>query len=577
MEALTTVKEGNDSENYTKEPTRGPMEKSIQERDLDTALAKLLSTGNSNKPGEEVDKNGIVLKRQFGGYPISVPFIISLEFCERFSFYGIQYILTIYFTKKLLMDEEEAILWFHEFAALSYVTPLIGAIIADVFIGKFMTILIMSMVYLVGIIMMALSAVGSLAPFRESVSYDETSGMWNYVPKIWGPLLALHLIALGSGGMKPCVCSFGGDQFRASDTIKIQRFFSLFYFSVNAGALLATGLTPELRVMACLGESTCYPLAFGVPAFLFLIASAGFLAPSRCYVKVPPLGNPIIDVAKVSWAMAFGEESPESLYGAKKVDQTRQLFRVLIVFLPFPVFYALFDQQSSRWVIQADRMNGKLGTFEIKPDQMQIFNPILVMCLIPVFEIGVYPLMNKMGIATNSTFRMIMGMFLAAVSFIVCGFVQLAMETRVATWNDANPGDIRTLDTFDKELQIHVLTQIPQIFILACSEIMTSITITEFAYAYAPPAMKSVCMSISMLTIAFGNVIVMIFIEVTDRDLYQFFMWSGIQLIAVLLMIFVCRSQQGALEECKAREIAGEAAIEMSDKNTDIPSHACAE
>ncbi|XP_063674191.1 peptide transporter family 1-like isoform X2 [Bolinopsis microptera] len=503
------------------------------------------------------------VKRVFG-FPISIPFIISNEFCERFSYYGMRTILTIYFTKKLSMSDETATLWFHEFAALCYATPLLGAIIADVFIGKFMTILIMSTVYLIGNAVMAMSAVGKWSVFQNSASYDEASGFYDYVPEFWGPILALHLIALGTGGIKPCVSSFGGDQFKVTEGLQLQRFFSMFYFSINAGSVIATAITPELRGMSCLGEDTCYPLAFGVPAFFMVIATVAFLIASRWYVKIPPLGNPIIDVSKVTWAMFFGKESPVKLYGAKKVEETKQLGRVLAVFVPFPLFWALFDQQSSRWVMQADRMNGKIGSFEIKPDQMQVINPAFVMCLIPFFEIVVYPLMKKIGIPTSPAFRIVVGMFFAAIAFIVCGFVELAMEKRVSSWNIVHPDDIRILSTMDKEHQLHVLTMIPQIFLITCAEILCSITVIEFAYAYAPPSMKSVCQSMMLITSSFGNLVVVIFTKVTKRDLYQYFMWAGIQIFASVLMYLICRRVQAPLDEYKKRTLEGDA-VEMTN------------
>jgi len=372
----------------------------------------------------------------------------------------------------------------------------------------------------------------------------------NIQPKIWGPLLGLQIIALGTGGIKPCVSSFGGDQFLKSESGRVQRYFSMFYFSINAGSTVATLLTPELRSASCMGESTCFPIAFGVPAIFMVLAVVAFILASRWYVKVPPLGNPIVDVAKVSWAMAFGKMKPEELYGAKKVAETKQLFRVLAVFIPFPFFWALFEQQGSRWIVQAKRMNGALGSITIKPDQMQVFNPLLILCLIPVFETVVYPMMKKLGLPTGATFRMVAGMVLVALSFVICGFVELSMEERVAAYNEKHFTSY-TLETLPQENQLHILATIPQIFVITCGEILCSITGLEFAYAYAPTSMKSVCQSFFLLTNAFGNVITIIFTKATNRDLYLYFMWAGIEIGAALLMFLITRQVIGQLEKFK--------------------------
>lgn len=507
-------------------------------------------------PKDDIDDK-ILLKKQsvkrVFGYPITIPFIISNEFCERFSYYGMRTVLTIYLTKKLMMNKDDASDWYHEFVALCYATPLLGALIADVFLGKYLTILILSMVYCIGNAIMALTAVGMWFPAASN-----PEGATDIQPQTWGPLLGLQIIALGTGGIKPCVSSFGGDQFLKSESGRVQRYFSMFYFSINAGSTVATLLTPELRSSSCMGESTCFPLAFGVPAFFMVLAVIAFVLASKWYVKVPPLGNPIVDVAKVTWAMATSKTSPEDLFGAKKVAETKQLFRVLAVFIPFPFFWALFEQQGSRWIVQAQRMNGNLGSITIKPDQMQVFNPLLILVMIPVFETVVYPLMKKVGLPTGATFRMVAGMVLVACSFVICGFVELGMEERVAAYNEAHMSSY-TLETLPQEFQLHILTTIPQIFIITCGEILCSITGLEFAYAYAPASMKSVCQSFFLLTNAFGNIITIIFTKATKRDLHLYFMWAGIEIAAAIAMFFITRQVIGPLEKFKLESCQEEA------------------
>lgn len=166
------------------------------------------------------------------------------------------------------------------------------------------------------------------------------------------------------------------------------------------------------------------------------------------------------------------------------------------------------------------------GSIVIKPDQMQVFNPLLILCLIPVFETVVYPLMKRVGLPTGwvcnirtrfwwrfwsmgmveiiclnlntfiipisfrATFRMVFGLILVSFSFIICGFVELGMEERVAAYNEAH-GTAETLDTLPSKYQLHILTTIPQIFAITCGEILCSITGLEFAYAYVSLVNKS--------------------------------------------------------------------------------------
>lgn len=91
--------------------------------------------------------------------------------------------------------------------------------------------------------------------------------------------LGLGLIALGSGGIKPCVAAFGGDQFKLPDQLaQMATYFSIFYFSINAGSLVSTALTPIFRQdVHCFGELECYPLAFGVPGVLMIASISEYI------------------------------------------------------------------------------------------------------------------------------------------------------------------------------------------------------------------------------------------------------------------------------------------------------------
>jgi hypothetical protein len=110
------------------------------------------------------------------------------------------------------------------------------------------------------------------------------------------------------------------------------------------------------------------------------------------------------------------------------VEDVRLVLRVLVMFLPLPIFWTLFDQQGSRWTLQAVRMNGELGTVAVKPDQMQALNPILILVLIPIFEFGVYPLAAKCRLLKRPLQRMVVGMVIAGLSFMLAGFVQISVQ-----------------------------------------------------------------------------------------------------------------------------------------------------
>lgn len=354
-------------------------------------------------------------------FPKGVFYIIATEFCERFSFYGMRAILVMYLTQRLDFSRDTATVFFHSFTALCYIMPLFGAILADSYFGRYNIILYLSVVYLAGNVIMAVTAMA---------------------PPFWlGPAIALTLIGIGTGGIKPCVNAFGGDQFNPDQTKQLDQFFSFFYLSINVGSFLSTVLTPFLRAYVHCFGGDCYPLAFGVPAVLMAGATLMFFCGRSTYKIAPPEGNLLGQMLKctalaVRNKLTRGRESKphwldhaEGSFEPAFIEDMKRLMMVLWLFLPLPIFWALFDQQGSRWTLQAKQMDGYVyGDWYIQPDQMQALNPVLIVLLIPLSETVVYPLLGQCGLLQRQLQRMGTGMVLAALSFVIAGVVQLQIQ-----------------------------------------------------------------------------------------------------------------------------------------------------
>lgn len=412
-----------------------------------------------NNGDEETEENAAPPPPKRGkelfGYPMQVYFILGNEFCERFSYYGMHAILVIYLMTMLKMTKDDATAVYHAFNMLCYFSPIFGAIIADSFWGKYKTILYVSLIYALGNIVVSFTAVPSIL---------------NAV-QLYGPAVGLVLIAIGTGGIKPCVSAFGGDQFDVGQEDKLQSFFSIFYFAINFGSLIATLLTPILRAdVNCFGYD-CYPLAFGVPAILMILSLLLFVLGSSLYKKYPPEGNVVVEVSNAVGS-AIKNRLKNCGSGIKKdhwiewasdeyspilKSDIKALFKVLFMFLPLPVFWTLFDQQGSRWTLQAIEMNGDIGWIgTIKPDQMQALNPVFVMVLIPFAETIIYPLTKMCGILTKPLQRMGTGMGLVAVSFVFAGYLQTHMEGKstVANLPPTGNSNYRIINTVPCDISV---------------------------------------------------------------------------------------------------------------------------
>ena len=118
-------------------------------------------------------------------------------------------------------------------------------------------------------------------------------------------------------------------------------------------------------------------------------------------------------------------------YTPQLVEDVKIALRVLVIFIPLPVFWALFDQQGSRWTFQATRMNGQVGSYIIKPDQMQLFNPAFILILIPLFDQIVYPLFAKINFLNKPLQRMVTGGVLTGCAYFISGFLELQLAVSI--------------------------------------------------------------------------------------------------------------------------------------------------
>ncbi|NXI00812.1 S15A1 protein, partial [Pachycephala philippinensis] len=396
------------------------------------------------------------------GFPLSIFFIVINEFCERFSYYGMKAVLILYFKYFLHWEDNLSTAIYHTFVALCYLTPILGAIIADSWLGKFKTIVYLSIVYAIGQAVLSVGSINDLTDHNRDGSPD------NIALHIALSMIGLILIALGTGGIKPCVSAFGGDQFEEDQEKQRSTFFSLFYLSINAGSLLSTIVTPNLRATEC-GIHTkqrCYPLAFGVPAILMAVALVVFVIGSKMYKKVKPQGNIILQVSKcVGFAIKnrFRHRSKEfpkrehwldwasEKYDKQLIAQTKMVLKVLFLYIPLPMFWALFDQQGSRWTLQATTMNGDfVGYFLFLFLKLTLFrpivNPVLIVIMVPVVDYLVYPLIKKCKINFTPLKKMTVGMFLASMAFVAAALVQLQIDKTSPVFPAAGQSQIRLIN-----------------------------------------------------------------------------------------------------------------------------------
>jgi proton-dependent oligopeptide transporter, POT family len=306
--------------------------------------------------------------------------------------------------------------------------------------------------------------------------------------KLWCLYAGLTLIAFGSGGIKPCVSAFMGDQFGPEQSHLLQKAYGAFYWSINFGSFFSFLVVPWVK------NHHGYSWAFGVPGILMALATLIFWLGTTHYVRVPPSRETKqAGFFRVFWRALTGQRAPgQSFWDAardrfneREVDAAKSVLPILLVFALIPPFWSLFDQSNSTWVLQGQKMVPfNLLGFQIGAEEMQSANPAIVMVLVPLFTLGLYP---RIGRHAAPLRRMSYGMFLGALSYVIVAGLQSRIEAGAP---------------------LSVAWQVVPYIVLTAAEVLISTTGLEFAFREAAPEMKSTIMSFWLLTVAFGNLLV---------------------------------------------------------------------
>ncbi|MBE2252526.1 MAG: MFS transporter [Myxococcus sp.] len=469
--------------------------------------------------------------------PPQIPFIIGNEAAERFSFYGMRNVLTNFLVGYLLIglaeQERQAAAKevFHVFVMGVYFFPLLGGWLSDRYLGKYRTILWLSLVYCLGQGLLAFSV-------------ESKPGFY----------AGLFLIALGSGGIKPCVSAFVGDQFDQTNKHLAKVVFDAFYWIINFGSFFASLLIPPLLsstpTVITLGGQVLFTLdtplprmAFGIPAMLMVVATVIFWLGRRRYVNVPPTPSDPHSFARVCLTALKARSATGSrrgytlsvvgLVGAvgalatipllgvvasiclaivvflvfagggawlqlerargvhpdEDIDGVRAVLRVLVIFALVTPFWSLFDQKASTWILQGNAMQLPGWSWFKSAAQMQALNPLLVMLLIPFNNLVLYPTLKKLGVEPTALRRMGAGIAFSGLAWIAAASLQLVL---------------------DGGEKLPLLWQSLPYALLTFGEVLVSATGLEFAYSQAPAKLKGVLMSFWSLSVTIGNLWVLV-------------------------------------------------------------------
>ncbi|CAI9106916.1 OLC1v1006163C1 [Oldenlandia corymbosa var. corymbosa] len=503
-----------------------------------------------------IDYRGNPAKKNETGTWKACPYILGNECCERLAYYGMSSNLVLYFKHRLGQHNETAANNVSNWSGTCYITPLIGAFLADAYLGRFWTIACFSIIYVLGMTLLTLSAsIPGLKPScyeKDACHATVTQSSVNFI--------ALYLIALGTGGIKPCVSSYGADQFDDTDEVEKKHkasFFNWFYFSINIGALIAAS------VLVYIQDNVSWAWGFGIPAVAMAIAVVSFFSGSRLYRNQKPGGSPITRICQVlvasfrKYNVAVPEDksllherkdAESGIEGSRKLEHTSDLvffdkaaveiesdavkdsvnpwrlctvtqveelkaiIRLLPVWVTGIIFSTVYGQMGTLFVLQGETMDTRVGnsTFHIPPASLGIFDTLSVIFWVPIYDQIIVPVARKFTGHKNGLTqlqRMGTGLFISIFAMLSAGILEL-IRLRM----------VRRHSYYDlPAVPMSIFWQVPQYFIIGCAEVFTFIGQLEFFYEQAPDAMRSLCSALSLTTVALGNYLSTLLVTIVTR------------------------------------------------------------
>lgn len=344
------------------------------------------------------------------------------------------------------------------------------------------------------------------------------------------------MIAIGNGCLRACITALGGHQFKLPEQNDLlDRYFGLYYFFYYVGILLGKILPAYVREEVqistfCDGHGDCYASTFGLIMVVFFISWIIFLIGLPFYKREYATGdNTMLKVAGCISYAVYRKVTGKSKgvtwlkgsigkYSEEFVNDVSTFLKVITVFIPMPIYYALLVQQDSTWTFQATMTDTTIAGYEIQADQFKAIGPVLLLIQIPVWQRIVLPWMTRRGFHLTSLESVSVGGLCAAFAYICLGFLQ----HRIA---------------IDHENPPSILWQFPMFFLVMMGEVLISVPGLHFCYTQAPSSMKSVLTAVWFINNAMGNLIVVIVTELrlVENKSHEFFFYAFLMFAATIV------------------------------------------
>ncbi|KAK1371038.1 Nitrate transporter 1/peptide transporter family protein [Heracleum sosnowskyi] len=537
-------------------------------------------------------KNRPVNRSSSGGWRSAV-FIIGVEVAERFAYYGISLNLITYLTGELGQSTATAAANVNAWSGAAMLTPLLGAFIADSYLGRYRTIIVASFLYVLGLGLLTLSAV---IPF-SSRDCESAANSLSCPPPLFQVILffsSLYLVALAQGGHKPCVQAFGADQFDAEDLEERKAkssFFNWWYFGLCSGTLAA------LTILSYIQDNLSWGLGFGIPCIAMSMALVVYLLGTMSYRFSinSDEKSPFMRIGKVfliagrnrrltSSALSFNEESrgilpdqgsqqfsflnkallspdclkeDEKVCSISEVEEAKAILRLAPIWASCLVYGIVFAQSPTLFTKQGVTMNRSIGSnFQIPPAALQSFIYLAILLFIPIYDRVLVPvarILTRKPSGITMLQRIGVGLLFSVFSMLSAALVEIK---RLRTAQDYG-----LVDTPDVFIPMSIWWLVPQYVLLGLADVFAMVGLQEFFYDQVHSELKSLGLALYLSIFGVGSFLSSFLISVIQkvssekgRDCWfsdnlnrahlDYFYWllSGLSAMALVLYLYFARS-----------------------------------
>ncbi|KAI1076550.1 oligopeptide transporter [Whalleya microplaca] len=474
-------------------------------------------------PREATADDFAKLRHVADNVPVIVWLVAFIGAAQRFAFYGTTVPWQNYLQNPpgnfppgaLGFGQSTATIINNAFLFFSYLAPLPFAILSDSWLGRYKTLLVSLIIFVVGEIVLFITAL----PFALKTKNTSLGGI----------IAAMFLIGLGQGGTTAVIFPFLGDQIPVTNSrvicdgngemvvtdpkLTIQYVFNAFYWMINIAAL-ATLATTSLEERIGFWAAYLLPLCFLSASIVPFVVWNGRLT------KLPAQGNVLPHTAKVlilaarsRFHLTAADPLHQRLHHNRSVPWTsafvqeiRRGLRACRVVICFTIFYLCFNQTTNNIISQASQME----LSGISNDTVQSFNAIFYIIFNPLIQIWLFPFLSRRRISFGPITRMTVAFILLALSMAYAAGIQKLIYSRMPCFSQPLACEAAIVATDGNTIlyrpnEISAWAQIPLYLLLAVGEIFGFVALNEFTYVEAPTNMKALVKAFEQFTAALGS------------------------------------------------------------------------